>query len=76
MGCDKLSSIETQTPAIAESSHVSTLLLLAFALFLGYLFYRYVKARRSRPKALAYPVGLLGAPSDVRLSLATNHDDA
>merc|ERR1712096_312466 len=71
--CDKLSSTVIETPAIAESSHIATLLLLAFALLLGYLFCRCIKSRRSRPRALAYPVGLLGGPADVS-EVAPNHD--
>jgi len=73
--CAKLTS-NMETPAIAVSSDVLTLLVLAFALLLGFLFYRCVKARRSRPRVLAYPVGLLGAPIEARQNLASNHDDA
>jgi len=73
-GAKLTSNIET--PAIAVSSDVLTLLTLVFAFFLGFLFYRCVKARRSRPRVLAYPVGLLGAPIEARQNLASNHDDA
>jgi hypothetical protein len=57
---EKLSCDSMETPAIAESSHVPALLLIAFAMFLGYLFFRCVKARRRTARPLAYPVGLLG----------------
>lgn len=63
-----------ETPAIAESSpleHVPTLLFVFLALFIGYLFYRCVKARRAQPRPLAYPVGLLGDEAEPE-----NHDDA
>jgi len=68
------STVPVETPAIAESSpleHVPTLLFVFLALFIGYLFYRCVKARRSQPRPLAYPVGLLGAEAEPE-----NHDDA
>jgi hypothetical protein len=57
---DEKLPVATETPAIAESSHVPALLLIAFAMFLGYLFFRCVKARRRTARPLAYPVGLLG----------------
>lgn len=62
--CDKLSSTVIETPAIAESSHVVPAMLFALALLIGYLFFRCVKARRTKPRPLAYPRGLLGGEAE------------
>merc|ERR1712096_95287 len=58
---DQLTS-NIETPAIAESSPVPALLFVVLALFIGYLFFRCVKARRT--KSLAYPLGLLGGETE------------
>merc|ERR1711964_618162 len=63
-GAQLTSNIET--PAIAESSHVPALLFVVLALFIGYLFFRCVKTRRT--KSFAYPLGLLGRETEAKPS--------